>query len=80
MDFDIAIAGAQFQQIVAIFHDSTKRHGVLVEFVASGLNARKIENFVDEVEKMHAGIMDLTGIFLVDRRAVRTENFTLHHL
>ena len=80
MDFDAAIAGAQFQQVVAILHYAAKRYGILVQFVASSLDARKIENFVDGVEKMHAGIMDVAGVFLVHGRAVRAEKLALHHL
>ena len=31
-------------------------------------------------EQVHAGIMDVAGIFLVDRHRMRAENLALHHL
>ena len=56
-----------------------QRHRFLVELVAAGLDARQVEDFVDQVEQMHAGIVDVGGIFLVGRHRVRAENLALHH-
>ena len=65
--------------MMAIFDDAIERDRFLVELVAPGLDARQVEDFVDEIEKMHAGIVDIGGIILVHRHAVRPENFAFHH-
>ena len=80
VDGDAAIAGAQLQQMMAILDHAVERDRFLVELVAAGLDARQIEDLVDEVEKVHAGIMDVAGVVLVRRHAVRPENLGLHHL
>ncbi len=74
VDGDAAIAGAQLEQMVAILDHAMQRHRLLVELVAAGFDAREIEDFVDEVEKMHAGIVNVAGIVLVRRHGVRAEN------
>ena len=56
------------QQMVAILDHARERHRLLVELVAAGLDARQIENFVDQAEQVHAGIVDVVGIVLVGRR------------
>ena len=53
--------------------------GLLVELVAAGLDARQIEDFVDQAEQVHAGTVDVAGIFLVRRHRVGAENLALHH-
>ena len=68
-----------FKQMMAILDDAVERDRFLVELVAPGLDARQVEDLVDEVQKVHAGIMDVAGIILVRRHAVRPENFRLHH-
>ena len=57
-----------------------QRHRFLVELVASGLDARQIEDLVDQVQQVNAGVVNVGRIFLVDRHGVRAENFALHHL
>ena len=77
----MSLAGsAQLQQMMAVGDDIDHRHRFLVELVAAGLDARQIEDLVDEVEQMDAGIMDVGRIFLVDRDRVPAKNFALHHL
>ena len=79
VDDDAAIGGAQLEQMVAILDDADQRNRFLIELVAAGLDARQIENLVDQAEQMHAGIMDIGGIFLVSRHRVLAEDFRLHH-
>ena len=79
MNGDAAIGRAQFQQVVTVRDDMDQRDRFFVEFVASGLDAREVEDFVDEIEQVHAGIMDVGGIVLVDRNGVGAKNFALHH-
>ena len=69
-----------FRQMMAILDDAVERDRFLVELVAPGLDARQIEDLVDQVQQVHAGIMDVAGIVPVRRHAVRPENFRLHHL
>jgi hypothetical protein len=80
VDGDAAIAGAQLEQMVAILDHVGERHRFLVELVAAGLNAPQVEDFVDEVEEMHAGIVDVGGIVPVNRQRMRPEDLVLHHL
>ena len=79
MDGDAAIAGAQFEQMVAVLHHAVERYRFFVELVAAGLDARQVEDFVDQVEQMHAGAMNVAGIILVHRHRMRAENLALHH-
>ena len=74
------LPGAQLEQMVAILHHAIERHRFLVELVAAGLDARQIEDFVDEVEEVHAGTVNVAGVVLVHRHRVRAENLALHHL
>ena len=66
--------------MMAVGNDVHQRHRFLVQFVAAGLDPRQIENLVDEIEQVNARIMDVGGIFLVDRHRMRAKNFALHHL
>ncbi len=66
--------------MMAILDHAIERYRLLIQFVAAGLDARQIENFVDEIEQVHAGIMDVGGIVLVHRHAVRPEYFVFHDL
>ena len=59
VDGDAAVGGAQLEQVVAILDDADQRDRLLVELVAAGLDAREIENLVDQAEQVHAGIMDV---------------------
>ena len=75
VDGDAAAGRAQFQQMMAVGHDMHQRDRFLVEFVAAGLDPRQIENLVDQVEQVDAGIMDVGGVFLVDRHRMRRRRF-----
>ena len=63
---------------MAILHDVGERHRFLVQFVAAGLDARQIENFVDQAEQMLAGGVDVVGIVLVGGHRMRAEDLALH--
>ena len=78
-DGDLALARAQCEQVPAILDDAGERHGVLAQFVASGLDARQVEDLVDERQKMLAARVDVGRIFLVGRHDVRAEQLALHH-
>jgi hypothetical protein len=80
VDGDAAVAGAQLEQVVAVLDHARERYRLLVELIAAGLDAREVEDLVDEVEQMHAGIMDVGGIVLVGRHRMRPEDLALHHL
>jgi len=56
---DAAAGRAQFQQMMAVGHDMHQRHRFLVEFVPSGFDPRQVENFIDEIEQMHARIVNI---------------------
>src|SRR5579883_1014870 len=80
VDGDAAGGGAQLQEMMAVGHHIDQRDGFLVELVAAGLDAREVEDLVDQVQEMHAGIMDVAGVLLVHRHGVRAEDLALHHL
>ena len=79
VDGDQPVLGAQLHQMMAILHHVDERDRFLVQFVAAGLDARQIEDFVDQAEQMLAGIVDVVGIVLVGRHRMRSENLVLHH-
>ena len=79
MDRDAAIVRAQLEQMVTIFDDGHERHGFLVELVAAGLDARQIEDLVDQAEQMHAGIVDVGGSIPYRPAPHGAEYFGLHH-
>ena len=65
--------------MVAILHHVRDRNRFLVQFVAAGLDARQIEDLIDQAEQMLAGDVDVVGIFLVGRHRMRAEHLALHH-
>ncbi len=73
-------AGAQVHHVRAVFDDVAERQRFLVEFVATRLDARQVENFVDEVQEVLAGCMNIGRVFLVGLGGVRPEHLALHHL
>ena len=64
---------------MAVRDDMHQRHRFFVEVVSAGLDPREIENFVDQVEQVHAGIVNVGGIFLINRHSMRAENLAFHH-
>jgi len=58
-DGDAAVLGAKLQEMVAVLDHDDERHRLLGELVASGLDARQIENLVDEIEQMLARAVDV---------------------
>jgi hypothetical protein len=60
--------------------DIGKRQGILVELVTPGLDAREVEDLVDQVEQMLAGTVDVADIFLVAGILDRAEHLARHHL
>ena len=66
--------------MAAFLGDLHQRDGFLVELVAAGLDARQVENLVDEPEQVNAGIVDVVGIVLVGAHGVGAEQLVLHHL
>ena len=51
MDGYPAITGPQLEKMMTIFNDGNKRNGFLFEFIATGFDARQIENLVDQAER-----------------------------
>ena len=80
MDGDVAAARAHLQQVAAFADHVHQRDRLLVELVAAGLDAGKVENLVDQAEQVHSGVVDVAGILLVGRHVVRAENLALHDL
>src|SRR5690606_686701 len=66
-DANILVARLQFHQMAALLNDMNQRHRLLIELVAPGLDARQIEDFVDEMQQMLAGSVNVAGIFAVGR-------------
>ncbi len=64
---------------MAVRDDMHERDGFFVELVAAGFDARQIEDLVDQIQQMHAGVMDVGGVVLVDRHGMATEDLALHH-
>ena len=71
--------GADLDHAPAVLGDIDERHRLLVELVLAGLDAREVEELVDEVEQVLAGRVDVARIFLVLRHAVRAEQLRLQH-
>ncbi|MNT36124.1 hypothetical protein D3C72_1721860 [compost metagenome] len=72
---DILGAGAKLDHADAILGDFQHRDRFFVEVIAAGLDARQVEDFVDEIEQVLAGAVDIAGIFLVERVVERAEHF-----
>ena len=70
---------AQLQQVAAIRHHGGEVGRLLVQLVAAGLDARQVEDLVDQVEEVDAGIVDVGRILLVDRHGMGAEDLALHH-
>ena len=73
------LVARSLQQMVAVLDDGRERDRLLVELVTAGLDARQVENLVDQAEQVHAGIVNVGGIFLVGRHRMLAEHFRLHH-
>lgn len=73
-------AGAQLDHADAIFGDIEQRNRLFAQLVFAGLDARQVEDLVDEIEQMLAGAVDIAGIFLVGRIGERSHDFGRHHL
>src|SRR5690242_4241425 len=80
MNCDVATAGTEFQQMVAVLNNTDQRNGFLVKFVSSGFDPRQVENFIDQPEQMHTRVVNVGGILFVCRDRVRAEYFCFHNL
>ena len=49
-----------------------------MQLVTAGFDARQVEDFIDQVEEMLAGLMDIADIFLVGRVRHRSQYLVLH--
>ncbi len=78
-ELDALGLGPDFDHAPAILGDVDERDGFLVELVLARLDAAEVEQFIDEVEEVLAGAVNVAGIFLVLRHAVRPEQFGLQH-
>ena len=79
-DADVLVAGLELHQVAAILDDMQQHQRLLVELVAAGLDARQVEDLVDQVEQMLPGIVDVARIFAVGLVAHRPEHLVGHHL
>jgi hypothetical protein len=59
VDGEAAALGAHLQEVRAFADQVGERDRFLVELVAAGLDPRQVEDFVDEVEQVNAGIVDV---------------------
>src|SRR5215510_3073790 len=75
-----AAAGTQFQKMVTVLDNRDERYGFLLELIPASLDARQIENFIDQTEQMHARVMNIGRIFPVGRNRMRAEYLSLHDL
>src|SRR5262249_12368787 len=75
-----AAAGAQFQKMMTVLDNRDQRNRFLLELIATSLDARQVENFVDQTEQMHARVMNIGRIFPVSRNRMRAEYLSLHDL
>src|SRR5690348_16388104 len=80
MNGEAPALGAHAQEVRTFSDDVGEQHGLLVELVAPRFDAREIEYLINEPEQMHSRIVNITGILLVSRYLVRTENLAFHHL
>src|SRR5215510_10217269 len=75
-----AAAGAQLQEMMTVLDNRDERNGFLFELITTSLDARQVENFVDQTEQMHARVMNIGRIFPVSRNRMRAEYLSLHDL
>src|SRR5262249_51514434 len=58
VDGDALVAGAEFDEMAAFLDDVDEMNRLLVELVPAGLDARQVEDLVDEVEEVLAAGMN----------------------
>ena len=66
--------------MAALLGDLHQRDRFLVELVAPGLDAREVEDLVDQAEQVDAGVVDVVRVILVGAHGVGAEQLVLHHL
>ena len=79
VDCKSAACCAHLQEVTALADHVYKRNRLLVELVAACLDARKVENLVDQAEKVHSRIVDVGSVIFVHRHRMRPENLALHY-
>ena len=79
-DVDSFAFGAQLQQAVALVGDVGEPHRLLVQLIAARLDAREVEDLVDEMQQMPAALQDVAGVLGILRVLHRAEHLRLHHL
>ena len=66
-DAQVLVVRLQLHQVAALLDDMQKLHRLLVELIATGLDARQVEDLVDQVEQMLAGIVHVARIVAIGR-------------
>ena len=61
--------GAQCQQTMAVLGDVDEPHRLLVQLVAAGLDARQVEDLVDELQEVAAAVVDVAGVLAGSSRS-----------
>ena len=65
--------------MMTIGDDMDQRNGLLVELIPAGFDPRQIEDLIDQIQEVYAGVMDVSRIFLVDGDRMGAEDLAFHH-
>ena len=76
----LVLNNLEFDHADAVFRDFPEGYQFLLEFVTAGLDAGQIEYFIDEIEQMVSGSVNVGDIFAICRVLQRSEQFVFHNL
>ena len=77
---EVAIADTRTDQLADRADRVAKVEDLIVQLELAGLGLRQVENVVDDVQEMHAALVDISDIGLVFLVRERAQYLALHHL
>ena len=69
----------QLDEVAALFDEMHQINWLLMQFVPAGLDARQVQDFVDQIEKVLAAGVNIACILLVVGVFERAEHLVFHH-